>query len=58
MSTETEWKPTESKAPCRKCGAVGQIEYSIWESSCGGFEDAHYRCLACGKDWWVEGPDA
>jgi hypothetical protein len=57
MSADT-WKPVESDAPCRKCGAVGQIEYSTWESSCGGYEDEHYRCKACGKDWWIEGPDS
>ena len=55
---KTYWKPCLSEAPCRKCGTVGQIEDSLWESRCGGFVDAHYHCLACGVDWWCEGGDA
>lgn len=58
MGYEGDWKPTGSEAPCRKCGAVGHIDYRMWESSCGGYEDVHYRCTACGQDWWVEGADA
>lgn len=54
----SEWKPVKSEVPCRKCGEVGQIEHSTWESSCGGHEDDHYRCKACNKDWWIEGADA
>ena len=56
--TSTPWKAVEDNVPCRKCGVAGQIEHSTWESSCGGYEDEHYRCKACGKDWWCEGPDA
>lgn len=58
MATETDWRTILTSAPCRECGVAGRIEYSLWESDCGGFEDAHYRCLACGADWWVDGPDA
>lgn len=54
----SDWKPVNDDIPCRKCGVVGQIESYTWESSCGGYEDEHYRCKACGKDWWCEGPDA
>lgn len=42
---------------CRKCGKSA-VEYRSWESSDGAFEDTHYRCTACGSDWWVDGPDA
>lgn len=59
MGYETDWTLTESAdVPCRYCGAKGDIWYREWESSCGGHEDVHYRCDACGEDWWVEGPDA
>jgi hypothetical protein len=52
------WRPIDSPSPCPKCGVVGRITYRLWESDCGGFEDTLYRCEACGKDWWIEGPDA
>jgi hypothetical protein len=29
---------------CCNCGTPGKIEYHIWESPCGGFEDYNYRC--------------
>lgn len=53
-----DWQKIESDVPCRKCRAVGYIEHKSWESSCGGYEDDHYRCTMCGKDWWIEGADA
>lgn len=58
MANESDWKPISSNVPCRKCNVAGQIEYREWESSCGGYEDIHYRCNACGNDWWIEGADA
>lgn len=59
MPDTDDWQPVPNKTiPCRKCGAAGQIEYREWESSCGGYEDYHYRCGACGNDWWIEGADA
>ena len=54
----SDWAKDESAVPCRKCAVAGHIEYKTVESSCGGFEDEHYRCLDCGNDWWIEGPDA
>lgn len=45
-----------SANPCRKCG--GQVHYSIWESSCGGYEDAKFECTTCPNKWWVESSDA
>jgi DNA-directed RNA polymerase subunit M/transcription elongation factor TFIIS len=47
----------KSNRPCPKCGA-DELYYQLWESSCGGFEDYCYECCACGKTWWVEGPDS
>lgn len=58
MSYQHDWRAVEDDVPCRKCNVAGQIKYRKWESSCGGFEDYHYRCVACGKDWWCEGGDA
>ena len=42
---------------CGQCGG-DQVTVKIWESSCGGYEDAKYNCPNCGAHWWVEGPDA
>ena len=59
MGYSLDWKPVErSEVPCRKSDEAGGIEYREWESSCGGYEDYHYRCTKCGADWWVEGADA
>ena len=59
MGYETDWLPVDNAAvPCRKCGEAGGVEYREWESSCGGYEDCHYRCTKCGNDWWIEGADA
>ena len=44
--------------PCPHCKIPGKVEFRIWESSCGGYEDIKYHCHACGKTWWVEGADA
>lgn len=59
MSYSTEWTPVaRAEVPCRKCGVAGKIEFREWKSSCGGYEDLHYRCNACAATWWVEGADA
>ena len=49
--------PKPSRMSCHKCGKK-EVKYEEWESSCGGYEDYHYQCDACGYSWWVEGPDA
>lgn len=52
-------KPTAPENPrflCR-CGS-NQVYYRVWNSDCGGFRDVKYRCAACGRVWWVEGPDS
>ena len=58
MSYTSDWAPVKDDVPCRKCGEIGGVEVRDWESSCGGFDDYHYRCLKCNEDWWIEGPDA
>ena len=52
--TSGDWKP--GTIPCHKCGQE-TVQYRVWESSCGGYEDVHYRCLNCKNEWWVEGDD-
>lgn len=47
----------DSKVPCHSCNEL-KVKYRIWESSCGGFEDLNFKCLGCGKEWWVDGPDS
>jgi len=39
----------------RPCGAP--VEYRVWESSDGAYEDEQYRC-ANGHTWWVDGIDS
>lgn len=34
------------------------VEFRVWESSCGGWEDYQYRCRGGGHTWWVEGIDS
>jgi len=53
------WQPVDNADfTCRKCHKSGNIEVSIWESDDGAFEDFHYRCAACGHDWWIDGIDS
>lgn len=57
---QNDWKPTKAENPnfkCWKCGS-NEIQYRRWESSCGGFDDIHYRCDNCQNDWWIDGADA
>lgn len=49
------WK--SSGGPCRHCGETAVL-YRVWESSCGGFEDYHFKCKSCGQTWWVDGIDS
>ena len=49
------WKMSKGMV-CRKCGKKG-VEYRVWTSSDGGWEDINYRCLHCDYAWWVDGSD-
>jgi DNA-directed RNA polymerase subunit M/transcription elongation factor TFIIS len=42
---------------CRKCGKK-EVNYRVWKSNCGGYEDYEYTCRACGHSWWVDGIDS
>ena len=54
----TDWESQQMLERCAGCDAEGWIWVRKWESDCGGFEDYQFRCFACGKTWWVEGPDS
>lgn len=56
-SSEFKPVPPESDLKCSKCGNT-RIEFSVWESYDGGHEDYNYRCLGCGRNWWVDGVDS
>ncbi len=56
MSEQNVWVPTTSTCP--KCCKPNAVEYQVVESSCGDYEDEHYRCRECGHSWWIDGPDA
>ena len=51
-----EFKKAEN-TKCRKCGE-DNVVYAVWESSCGGYEDYHYKCQSCNHSWWVDGIDS
>ncbi len=51
-----EWKPVDR--PCPKCKAEGTWFFRVWNCDCGDYKDEQHECRACGKRWWVEGPDA
>jgi RecJ-like exonuclease len=53
---DKDWQATT--LPCRGCGKEGHVYVRTWESDCGGYEDDKYQCRACGKVWWIDGPDA
>jgi DNA-directed RNA polymerase subunit M/transcription elongation factor TFIIS len=56
----TDWTPTKPEAPefgCRACGS-DDVWYRRWLSACGGFDDIAYECRTCGREWWIDGPDA
>lgn len=52
----SEWTDTAGTV-CRNCGSRG-VQYRMWESSDGAFEDVNYQCLDCLDTWWVDGPDS
>lgn len=54
-----EEKPTKAKNPAFTCIACksDDIWYYTWESSDGAYEDYHYRCNTCNKQWWIESSD-
>ena len=56
--TSGEWKPCPPEAWCSACKKQGGLEYCLWDSSDGAYTDEHFRCTACGHEWWIEGPDA
>ena len=54
------WKATKTENPdfkCRKCNS-DDIWYRHWESSDGAYDDIHYHCKACDRNWWVESSDS
>lgn len=56
MPYTSEWKSTTPENPAFKCRCgSNDVSYREWESDDGGHEDTHYRCEACGRDWWVVG---
>jgi len=52
----SDWEDCE-ETTCRKCKSTN-VEYRIWESSDGAFEDYNYRCKDCHTTWWVDGIDS
>jgi len=62
------WREAEGHPGCRRlvtdetmpgavrlCGAV--VQYRVWESNDGGYEDYQFRC-ANGHTWWIDGIDS
>lgn len=57
-----EWRPAERtchhKIPLTGLPCGHPVEYRVWESSDGAYEDCQYRCLGGGHVWWVDGIDS
>lgn len=47
----------ERQVACRKCRATGVTE-TVWESTCGAYEDYKFECPQCGHVWWMDGIDS
>ena len=41
-----------------KCPHCGTENVNCHVSDSDGYEDTHYWCAFCNKDWWVDGPDS
>jgi len=58
MGDYGEWIKCE-RAICRNPDCKSKnVEYRTLKSSCGGYEDYNYKCLDCGKTWWIDGIDS
>lgn len=57
MDGEFTKPPEKDSQACRSCGK-DEVYCETWESSCGGYEDYHYTCRACGASWWIDGIDS
>lgn len=49
------WRP--SSMPCRHCQSP-HVQYRVWKSKDGGYEDYQYQCAECRRIWWVDLIDA
>lgn len=49
------WK--ETGVHCKYCDSP-HVQYRVWESSCGGYEDYQYKCAECQRVWWIDGIDS
>jgi hypothetical protein len=57
--TEGEFDPPSPKLyDCSYCGGKNCVQITVWNSSCGGYEDEKAECQKCGKVRWYEGADA
>ena len=50
-----DWEKSENQ--CRQCSSK-DTRCRSWDSSCGGYTDYQYRCMACGATWWIDGIDS
>lgn len=46
----------KKKCTCIKCKKKTATE-TLHESSCGSYDDYHYKCSNCGYSWWCESGD-
>lgn len=47
----------ETRIHCRHCDSP-HVQYRVWESHDGGYEDYQYKCAECQRVWWVDGIDS
>lgn len=49
------WRPSPVKCPTCKSP---HVQYRVWESKDGGYEDYQYKCAECRRVWWLDGIDS
>lgn len=49
---DNDWTPCDTQCSCGE----RKTEYRTVEDS-EGHTDEQYHCLACGREWWIDGPD-
>lgn len=53
-----DWKRAERQLCLANGCDKPDVWVRLWESDCGGWEDAQYECRSCRGTWWIDGIDS